>query len=617
MFKKLLLFLSTILSFLLAGGLFLVSTINLDDYRAQLTEILETQTGRKVSIGEGLQLKLLPQPSFVLTDIRLANTPWGTTPDMLTVRRLDAELQLQPLFNGEIVIQRIGLHDATLWLERNRSGEPNWQFASKESSEREPPSIEELAINGLTIGWRNHDHKAWKKVKLSLAVLRKRQTTETLQLELRGSYRDRPLQLGAQMLPPQLASDQTKLEFQEIKASLGSSDISGDLSLDLRPRHKPRVTADLRSTHLRLEDFYDPGVSEPPPDKVFDRDTFSLSILKPWNGSVAYQAKRLRRKQLVIADLRLDFKLENGTLAANADIGSSTKVRLQVNAAARPPRVDLTYSAKNLELADLIRSGGRSGPVTGRGDLLLKLRGRGDTVAALMASLNGYARLLAGKGRLHVGNIDTLTGGLWNILGTLTAKNSKSAVMNCMATDFEIKNGVATSRAFLIDSEHATLFGNGNIDLRRERVNFLLKPTPKTVTLNVAVPVEVGGTLKEPNYRLKKSETARKAIGVVGLFVFPPAALIGLGELGTGEENPCLRIARDGTVAAQQPQSVLDQGEAAVKKTLRTAETKMKEGETAVKKTLRDTEKKIKQSGTTVKETLQGVGGKIEGLFGQ
>jgi hypothetical protein len=234
-----------------------------------------------------------------------------------------------------------------------------------------------------------------------------------------------------------------------------------------------------------------------------------------------------------------------------------------------------------------------------------------------MASLNGYARLLAGKGRLHVGNIDTLTGGLWNILGTLTAKNSKSAVMNCMATDFEIKNGVATSRAFLIDSEHATLFGNGNIDLRRERVNFLLKPTPKTVTLNVAVPVEVGGTLKEPNYRLKKSETARKAIGVVGLFVFPPAALIGLGELGTGEENPCLRIARDGTVAAQQPQSVLDQGEAAVKKTLRTAETKMKEGETAVKKTLRDTEKKIKQSGTTVKETLQGVGGKIEGLFGQ
>jgi uncharacterized protein involved in outer membrane biogenesis len=617
MLKKLLLFLSTILSCLLAGGLFLVSTINLDDYRARIAEILEAHTGRKVSVGEELQLKLLPQPSLVLTDIRLANTPWGATPDMLTVRRLDAELKLQPLFNGEIVIRRIGLHDATLWLERNRSGEPNWLFATKENSETEPPDIEELTINGLTIGWRNHKYKEQKQVQLSLAVLRKQHHTEALQLELLGKYRDRPLQVGAQLPLLQLNSDQTRIKFQEIKASLGSSDIRGDLLLDLRPRQNPRITADLHSNHLRLEDFYDPGVSEPPPDKVFDRDTLSLSILKPWNGSVAYQAKRLRRKQLVIADLRLDFELENGTLAANANIGSSTKVRLRLNAAAQPPRVDLTYSAKNLELADLVSSGGRNGPLTGRGDLLLQLRGRGDSIATLMASLNGYARLLAGKGRLHVGNIDTLTGGLWNILGTLTAKNSKSAVMNCMATDFEIKNGVATSRAFLIDSEHATLFGNGNIDLGRERINFLLKPTPKTVTLNVAVPVEVGGTLKKPNYQLKRSQTARKAIGVVGLFVFPPAALIGLGELGTGEENPCLRIARDGTVAARQPRGVLEQGETAVKETLHTAETKMKEGETAVKKTLRDTEKKIQQGGTAVKETLRDVGGKIEGLFGK
>jgi uncharacterized protein involved in outer membrane biogenesis len=624
MLKKLLLFLSLSLSFLLAGGLFLLFTIDLSDYRDYITETLEERTGRKVTIGEDLQIKLLPQPRLVVTDIRLANTPWGAAPNMLTVRRLDAELKLRPLFNGDIVIQRIGLHDAALWLERSRSGEPNWKFDKQEHSETELPDIEELAINGLTIGWRNHSRKETQRLELSLAVLRKQQAKETLQLELRGKYNGKPLRLGAGMFPPQLSKEQIGIKVEEMSAAIGPNDINGNFTLDLYSAGKPRLTADLHSDKLRLHDFFDFKEDKPPANKVFSRAKLPLSPLKTWNGSVTYRAKSLSGKEFAINNLRLDFQLEEGNLSANAKIGKSTKARLRINAAAQPARADLTLSIKDLELADLVRSGRQNGPLTGKGDLLLKLHGRGDSIAALMANLNGEARLLAGKGRVDIGDVDSLTGGVWSVLGTLTAKNSKSAVMNCLASDFKIENGIATSRAFLIDSEHSTLFGDGTVNLGKERINFLLKPTPKTVTLNVAVPVKVEGTLSDPSYTFEKSQAARKAIGVVGLFVFPPAALIGLGELGTGEENPCLRIAREGVVSARKPQNLLERSKSAATETLHNSKTAITDtlhgGQKAVKETYRDGKTAVKETyqdgKAAVNETLNDAKRKMQGLWG-
>jgi uncharacterized protein involved in outer membrane biogenesis len=503
------------------------------------------------------------------------------------------------------VIKRIALHDVVLWLERSRSGEGNWQFKpdsarEADSGATELPEIDELAITGLTVGWHNHSGEQAQRLHLALAVLRKQRSRETLQLELRGEYSGKPLQLAAKMLPPQQSAKQIKIEVTEINTSIGENDLSGSFTLELHSTRKPRISADLRSDSLRLQDFYESRENpDPQPDKLFSRDTLPLSALKLLDGSLTYRANSLRGNQFSLRDLRLNARLEGGRLSADVNSGTSTTARLQINAAARPPQVDLTLSAQDLELADLFRSEGEQRPLTGNGELSLQLQGTGDSVAALMANLDGYARLLAGKGQLNTGKMDTLTRGVWSILGTLTAKNADSAVMNCMASDFEIENGIATSRAFLIDSEHATLFGSGNIDLGEEKVDFLLKPKPKTVTLNVAVPVKVSGTLTDPSYTLEKTQAARKALGVVGLFVFPPAALIGLGELGTGEDNPCLQIARDGTAAAQERENALQRGG------------------TAVKNTLQGAEQKIRQGGTAVKKTFQGVGGKLEGLLGE
>lgn len=587
MLKKLLLFLLVPLSLLLLGGLLLISTIDLDQYRDYIIEAIETQTDRKAVIGEKLEIELLPQPRLLLTDLRLQNAPWGAAPDMLSIRRLEAELALTPLITGEVVIKRIGVYDAVLLLERSRTGEENWRFTKTTGAEEEQesatlPDIRELNITGLTIDWRDHGADDSHRLQLDRALLRRQGASDALQLEVRGEQDTRPFKLAARITPAAEATEQTSIEG--IHATIGTSDVRGNMTIEQRPGGKSRFAADLHSEQLRLEDFSPPEEEEDKnakgPEKLFSQKPLPVAALNLWDGSAAYRIGRLERKQLSIKDLELDIRLKNGVLTGNAKTAGVEKARIRIDSAAQPPHADLTLEVPDLELGDLIRTETGKQPLTGKGTLSMELQGRGDSIAAIMAGLDGHVRLLTGKGRLNMGGLDSLTGGLWSILGTLTAKDSESAVMNCLASDFKIEKGIASSRAFLIDSEHATLFGNGTLDLRKEKVDFLLKPEPKTVTLNVAVPVQVGGTLAKPNYTLEKTQAARKAIGVIGLFAFPPAALIGLGELGTGEENPCLQIAREGTVPGKS-KGVVERG------------------------------------GTAVKETLEGVGDKLEGVGGK
>ena len=94
-----------------------------------------------------------------------------------------------------------------------------------------------------------------------------------------------------------------------------------------------------------------------------------------------------------------------------------------------------------------------------------------------------------------------------------------------------------------MDTRHATIVGDGHIDLARERLELKLTPRPKTTTLNLSVPVHVGGTFTEPTFAPGILGTARRIGGVVGAVLFPPAALAVFADLGTGEDHPCLQHA--------------------------------------------------------------------------
>jgi len=176
----------------------------------------------------------------------------------------------------------------------------------------------------------------------------------------------------------------------------------------------------------------------------------------------------------------------------------------------------------------------------------VKLAGQGHSVAAIAGSLNGGTSLLMNEGRVKTEALDMAVGGLSAIVGMMSSEKSEWTVLNCVASRFDVKKGVATSKVLLADTEYSTIVGEGSMDLGKEALAMKVSPQSKSATLNVAVPIKIGGTFAEPTFRPDELATARRLGGLLGAALFPPAALLALGDMGTGDDNPCLKIAKGG-----------------------------------------------------------------------
>ena len=70
----------------------------------------------------------------------------------------------------------------------------------------------------------------------------------------------------------------------------------------------------------------------------------------------------------------------------------------------------------------------------------------------------------------------------------------------------------------------------------------IIDPKVKRLTLSAAVPVHIRGTLMRPVYNLDEKAVALRVGGLLGGLFYPPALIIGLGELGTFSDGDCVGI---------------------------------------------------------------------------
>ena len=98
-----------------------------------------------------------------------------------------------------------------------------------------------------------------------------------------------------------------------------------------------------------------------------------------------------------------------------------------------------------------------------------------------------------------------------------------------------------TPRAFVIDTQDTVVTGTGSIDLRDESLKLELKPAPKDFSpLALRVPLEIAGTLKNPDFQVKRSSLLARGAAAAALAVlFPPAAILALIEPGLDEDSQC------------------------------------------------------------------------------
>jgi uncharacterized protein involved in outer membrane biogenesis len=104
-------------------------TFDPNSYRALIADTVSDALEREVSIGGEIELVPALVPTLAVNDISIANPPWASRPTMASAGRLEIQLVLRPLLDGQIELVEVVLEQVDVLLERDPDGRGNWEFA--------------------------------------------------------------------------------------------------------------------------------------------------------------------------------------------------------------------------------------------------------------------------------------------------------------------------------------------------------------------------------------------------------------------------------------------------------------------------------------------------------
>src|ERR1035437_5568477 len=98
--------------------------LSISRYKNRITQLMSASLGRPVRLSS-VELRLLPRPAFVLTDLTVEEDPaYGAEP-VLHANTVTASFRLLSLWRGRLEIGRVSVDEASLNLVRTDAGRWN------------------------------------------------------------------------------------------------------------------------------------------------------------------------------------------------------------------------------------------------------------------------------------------------------------------------------------------------------------------------------------------------------------------------------------------------------------------------------------------------------------
>lgn len=295
------------------------------------------------------------------------------------------------------------------------------------------------------------------------------------------------------------------------------------------------------------------GASAQNDGRVFPADKLPLDGLKAVNATLSFKGDRVLAKGTTIEAIDTIVALTNGKLTVEPLGATVSEGRLSgkivLDASAATPTVETNINFDKLNLGGLLKERGVTDVLTGKMSTKINTKGSGDSVRTIMASLNGDTEVVMDEGKIASRYIDLLASDLTKQL--IPGNGSGEAKINCVVSRFDVKQGIATSKALLFDTEKMTVSGGGTIDLRTEKLDLAIEPQPKEASvMSLAVPLQVSGTLGSPHVAPSATSVLKGVAGMAFTGLTPFGLVAALSQKGSGDQNPCVAALNK---AATQP----------------------------------------------------------------
>ncbi|MGW8310609.1 MAG: hypothetical protein ACWGNB_06050 [Thiogranum sp.] len=432
---------------------------------------------------------------------------------------------------------------------------------------------------------------------VGMQSLRLRSEDPALHVDINGSFADfgkpQTLKLNAEVRARDLAL--VGALFDQVWPAFGPLDITGDLGRDgnltklaltvkAGPKDleanlhgnfdtdPPRFAGKITLHELALPEFFQKVADRRAERKkaakkitqpLFSREPIDFAWLKTFDLNLGVHVASFDPAYSPARSADMTVTVQSGLLTVDPVVVTypkgNLKLALSVDARDKP---QLTFSAYGKDIDPWRDMRGWTQPnEAGFGadlDVDIHLDASGNSVYGLVSSLDGNVFMTSRHGKIHRSIVDLL---FVDIAGWAASKinDSKYLDITCGVADFAVKNGVASTRAFFLDTKNIAITGDGDIDFGKERVNYVFIPKKKSRLILKAEPVKVKGPLLDPSVTAIPVKSAALTFGTL---LFAPYVFVGLTASGyikekfgaETDDTPCLTYERTRDV----PDNVLD-----------------------------------------------------------
>ena len=603
-------------------------------------------TARPVSIAGNVTVHLFTlNPELTVEGLTIANPQWTDSRNMLSIGKFDATLNLGSLMRFHLIFSRVAIDAAAIDVERDSSGQANWDFPAagdrkvnkSASTPLHIPVIRQLSLSNGTLKAVDRVRKLTFDGQVSVSETQNSADNHALKLRGSGKLNGKPFQLtldgdpligvqpskpygfdtavtaadiklGAHATIPHpfdlgklqakfhvsgsdladvyyltglalpntppydvsgtLVRDQSRFKVDDFRGKLGSSDISGSLSVDTAPE-RPKLTATLVSTQLNLADLAAPlgteatparksntlatpaAAPEPAPAKALLLPNADLQVqrVRGMDADVQFDAASVSTAKIPMEKVHFHLSLNNGKIAldplAFALPQGEFSGTVTIDAQGPTPRTSIDMKLMNVDLAQFKPKSGNDAPLEGQVMGRIKMHGSGSSVHKMAADADGDITLIVPKGEMRealaeLTGIDVSRG-----LGLILTKNEHKTDVRCGVANFKADKGDLQATTFILDTTNVLITGRGRIDLKNETLDLALRGQPKKVRiLRLRTPITVRGTLLQPKIGVQPGKLAAQTGGAValGTLLTPVAALLAFVDGGLAKDANCAAL---------------------------------------------------------------------------
>lgn len=479
---------------LIIGLVVIVNTIDLNNYKSEISTQVQKATGRTLTINGDIQWSFFPWLGIKVGQTQLSNpSGFSDKTPLANIEEMQISVKLLPLLIGQVNIGTFVLKKPTLHFITTARGKTNFDFTQPKTT----------SANGANTSNKTSSTPANKASDNNTSSL----SIDIDNLNISNGlivWDDRKSKQRTQFKNINIAVDHiglsnTHIKLDDIKFTVDKSTLRGDVDIS-KITTSPNAKFDLHIDQINLDKYVDnqttvekPRYSMSPIDNAYAAPAPAssqawMSILRQLRANGKLQIDQLRIMKMSLSQVKLGLKASDGKLHLDPIQAQlykgSYRSTIDIDVRGSTPIINAQETLRNVALQPLLKDTVGNSTLSGQLQFQAKATTRGLTQQAIFKNLRGSGQFQVDNGALHGVDIGQQLLSISQFL-TLSRKQGLATPpsqrrggqtrFSKLSGSAQFSNGIARNNDFIMLSPQFKVTGSGTVNMLSQAIQYRLK----------------------------------------------------------------------------------------------------------------------------------------------